>query len=68
MTYENHNEEQRIANENMSYGIVSTSWHCGPEPRREIRYVLVRPTWWNNFAVGWVAGFLFFVLMDWIMP
>ena len=43
---------------------VTTSWYCGPEPEREIRYVAVRPAWWNRFSVGWVAGLLFCLALD----
>lgn len=45
---------------------VTTSWYCGPEPEREIRYVAAQRPWWNRFSVGWVAGLLFCVGLDWI--
>lgn len=46
--------------------LVATTWTCSMDSEGRVRYVTVSTPWWNQFTIGWIAGLICFVVLDWL--
>lgn len=65
MTTEDHTARvEQTLSEAREESLVGTTWTCSMGSEDRIRHVTVPCSWWNHFAVGWVAGLLYCLALD----